>query len=272
MGNLYVIGTPIGNLEDITLRAISILNYVDAIIAEDTRKAKKLLNNFKIDKPLMSFHKDSSKSKMNKILSGLNSYNYALISEAGTPVISDPGKDLVYQAGELGFSVIAIPGASSVTSALSISGMKGDKFFFLGFLSRRSKERKLELNSVKNIKETLIIFESPHRLISSLEDMKGIFGDRRVSVCREMTKIHEEVFRGTISECIANFEKPRGEFCIVVEGDIHSDANTKEDYDWIIEELRILKNLGKSGRDSVKIVSDISGVNKRELYKIWIEI
>ena len=132
---------------------------------------------------------------MNKILSGLNSYNYALISEAGTPVISDPGKDLVYQAGELGFSVIAIPGASSVTSALSISGMKGDKFFFLGFLSRRSKERKLELNSVKNIKETLIIFESPHRLISSLEDMKGIFGDRRVSVCREMTNILEEVFR-----------------------------------------------------------------------------
>ena len=272
MGSLYVIGTPIGNLEDITIRAINTLNEVDGIIAEDTRTARKLLNKYNINKPLISFHKDSSKNKLNKILSGLNEDSYALISEAGTPVISDPGIDLIYQAGELGFSIIPIPGPSSVTSGLSVSGMKGDRFFFLGFLPRRSKERLLDLNRVKNINETLVLFESPHRLLRSLEDMKTILGDRRITICREMTKIHEEVFRGIISEAIRYFEKPRGEFCIVIEGNLFSDDSNTEDPQWIIEELKLLKNLGKSGRDSVRIVSDISGINKRELYKIWTQI
>jgi 16S rRNA (cytidine1402-2'-O)-methyltransferase len=272
MGSLYVIGTPIGNLDDITIRALKILNDVDIIIAEDTRTAKKLLNKYDINKPLISFHKESSENKLNKIISGLNTYTYALISEAGTPVVSDPGMDLIYHAGELGFPIVVIPGASSVTGAMSISGMNGDRFFFLGFLPRRSKERLLDLNGIKNVKETLVFFESPHRLLRSLMDMKTILGDRRIAVCREMTKIHEEVFRGPISQAILYFEKPRGEFCLVVEGNLHSEINTVEDPQWIMQELRLLKGLGKSGRDSVRIVSDISGINKRELYKIWIQI
>jgi len=216
---LYVIATPIGNLEDITLRALRTLKEVSLIAAEDTRKTRRLLSAYDIHTPLTSFHEHSGKSKIEHILRVLSDDNsVALVSDAGTPGINDPGYPLIKAAIEDGIDIVPIPGPSAPIAALAVSGMASHRFTYLGFLPRKKGERRKVLSSVDHEAGTLVFFESPHRLIKTLQDLLDILGDRRIAVCREMTKVFEEVYRGRISEALEHFTKPRGEFTLVVEG------------------------------------------------------
>jgi 16S rRNA (cytidine1402-2'-O)-methyltransferase len=218
MPTLYVVATPIGNLEDITLRALRILGEVDLIAAEDTRKTKRLLAKYGINTKLTSYHQHSKTGKTSYLLSELSEKDVALVSEAGMPTISDPGGELVKAAVEGGIPVVAVPGPSAPATALALSGMIADRFLFLGFLPRKKGERQRLLASVADEPLTIVAFESPHRLCRALMDLLEILGDRRVAISRELTKLHEEVFRGIVSEAIEHFAKPRGEFTLVIEG------------------------------------------------------
>ena len=220
MGTLFVVGTPIGNLEDITLRAIRVLQEVDLIAAEDTRRARILLSRHEIDTPLISYFEHSSAGKREQILRVLDDGDVALISEAGMPGISDPGYNLIGEAIQRDVSVVPVPGPSALISALVVSGLPTDSFIYLGFLSRRKGDRRKSLREVRDEKRTLIIYEAPHRLLACLEDIQNILGDRQVAIARELTKIHEEVFRGTTSTAIAHFNAAtvRGELTLVVRG------------------------------------------------------
>ena len=215
---LYVVATPIGNLEDITLRALRVLGEVTLIAAEDTRTARKLLNRYDIKTRLTSYFEHNKKNKMPVLLETLEEQDIALISEAGTPGISDPGYELIKAAIEKGFRVVALPGASAVTTAMAASGLPADQFVYLGFLPRKKGEKRRLLESVSTEPRTIICFESPYRVVDSLQAMLEKLGDRNVAVCRELTKLYEEVFRGTLSECVKHFQKPRGEFTIVIQG------------------------------------------------------
>ena len=215
---LYVVATPIGNLEDITLRALRVLGEVQLIAAEDTRTARKLLNRYDIKTRLTSYFEHNKKNKMPVLLETLEEQDIALISEAGTPGISDPGYELIKAAIEKGFRVVALPGASAVTTAMAASGLPADQFVYLGFLPRKKGEKRRLLESVSTEPRTIICFESPYRVVDSLQAMLEKLGDRNVAVCRELTKLYEEVFRGTLSECVKHFQKPRGEFTIVIQG------------------------------------------------------
>ena len=215
---MYVVATPIGNLEDITLRALRILGEVELIAAEDTRTARKLLTKYNIGTRLTSYFEHNQKLKLSLLLDTLENADVALISEAGMPGISDPGYDLVRGAIKNGYKVIPVPGSSAVVAALAAAGMPADQFVFLGFLPRKPGERKRLLQSVSDESRTVVCFESPHRLLKALNDIRDELGDRRIAVCRELTKIYEEIFRGTVSEAIAYFLKPRGEFTLVIEG------------------------------------------------------
>ncbi|MEI6186245.1 MAG: 16S rRNA (cytidine(1402)-2'-O)-methyltransferase [Dehalococcoidia bacterium] len=215
---LYVVATPIGNLEDITLRALRVLGEVTLIAAEDTRTARKLLNRYDIKTRLTSYFEHNKKNKMPVLLETLEEQDIALISEAGTPGISDPGYELIKAAIEKGFRVVALPGASAVTTAMAASGLPADQFVYLGFLPRKKGEKRRLLESVSTEPRTIICFESPYRVVDSLQAMLEKLGDRNVAVCRELTKLYEEVFRGTLSEAVKHFQKPRGEFTIVIQG------------------------------------------------------
>ena len=219
MAALYVVATPIGNLEDITLRALRTLKEVDLIAAEDTRKTRRLLSAYDIHTPLTSFHEHSGKGKVEQILRVLSEDKaVALVSEAGTPGINDPGYPLIKAAIEEGIDVIPMPGPSAPIAALVVSGLTSHRFTYLGFLPRKKGERRKVLASLSEDAGTLVLLESPHRLIKSLEDILEVLGDRRIAVCREMTKIYEEIYRGRISEALEHFKQPRGEFTLVVEG------------------------------------------------------
>jgi 16S rRNA (cytidine1402-2'-O)-methyltransferase len=215
---LYVVATPIGNLEDITLRALRVLGEVQLIAAEDTRTARKLLNRYDIKTRLTSYFEHNKKNKMPFLLETLEEQDIALISEAGTPGISDPGYELIKGAIEKGFQVIALPGPSAVTTAMAASGLPADQFVYLGFLPRKKGEKRRLLESVSTEPRTIICFESPYRMVDSLVAMLEKLGERNVAVCRELTKLYEEVFRGTLSEAVKHFHKPRGEFTIVIQG------------------------------------------------------
>ncbi|MFC2058211.1 16S rRNA (cytidine(1402)-2'-O)-methyltransferase [Chloroflexota bacterium] len=215
---LYLVATPIGNLEDITLRAIRVLGEVGLIAAEDTRKTRKLLTHYNIKTPLTSYHEYSRRSKIPYIMGRLEQEDVALVSEAGMPGISDPGYELVQAAIDNNVTVVAIPGPSALPAALAVSGLPADQFIYLGFLPRRKGKRVRLLKEIGAEPRTIIAFESPHRLLASLADIGETLGDRRISVCRELTKIHEEVFRGTVSQAIDYFSQPRGEFTLVIEG------------------------------------------------------
>ena len=215
---LYVVATPIGNLEDITLRALRVLGEVQLIAAEDTRTARKLLNRYDIKTRLTSYFEHNKKNKMPVLLETLEEQDIALISEAGTPGISDPGYELIKGAIERGFQVIALPGPSAVTTAMAASGLPADQFVYLGFLPRKKGEKRRLLESVSTEPRTIICFESPYRVVDSLQAMLEKLGERNVAVCRELTKLYEEVFRGTLSEAVEHFHKPRGEFTIVIQG------------------------------------------------------
>ena len=215
---LYVIATPIGNLEDISLRALRLLREVKLIAAEDTRTTRRLLNAYSIRTPLTSYHEHSKRAKLDYLLDYLEKEDLALVSEAGMPGLSDPGYGLIIAAIERGIPVVPIPGASAVITALVVSGLPTDQFFYVGFLPRRKGQRQRLLNSIVDEPRTIVAFETPHRLKKALSDIEEILGNRKLSVCRELTKIHEEVFRGRVSQAREHFTEPRGEFSLVIEG------------------------------------------------------
>ena len=220
MGTLFIVGTPIGNLEDITFRAIKILNQVDLIAAEDTRHTKRLLERYQIKKPLTSYHKFNLRSKTPYLISQLKQgLSLALVTDSGMPGISDPGYELVKEAVLNKIKVEPVPGASALLTVLSVSGLPSERFIFEGFLPRKKGRQKL-LAKLKNEERTIILYESPYRLVKTLKELKNILGERRVVVGREMTKLFEEFIRGTISEVIAHFEKkgPKGEITVVIQG------------------------------------------------------
>jgi len=215
---LYVIATPIGNLEDISLRALRLLQEVKLIAAEDTRTTRHLLNAHNIKTPLTSYHEHSKRAKLDYLLDYLEKENLALVSEAGMPGLSDPGYELIVAAIERGISVVPIPGASAVITALVVSGLPTDQFLYVGFLPRRKGQRQRLLSSIVDEPRTIVAFETPHRIREALSDIEAILGDRRLSVCRELTKVHEEIFRGRVSQAREHFAEPRGEFSLVIEG------------------------------------------------------
>jgi len=215
---LYVIATPIGNLEDISLRALRLLREVKLIAAEDTRTTRRLLTAYDIKTPLTSYHEHSKRAKLDYILDYLEKEDLALVSEAGMPGLSDPGYELIDSAIERGISVVPVPGASAVITALVVSGLPTDQFVYVGFLPRRKGQRQRLLNSIAEERRTIVAFETRHRLTEVLNEIEEILGDRRLCVCRELTKVHEEIFRGRMSQAREHFAEPRGEFSLVIEG------------------------------------------------------
>ncbi len=268
MGTLYVVATPIGNLEDITLRALRVLKEVEVVAAEDTRSARRLLTHYGLKARLVSFFEANKMARIPVLLGALEQGDVALVSEAGTPIVSDPGRELVAEAVSQGYPVAALPGASAVTSALAVSGFNGNSFRFAGFLPRRTGERRRALSALSSSRETLVVFEAPHRLRSSLQDMIDALGDRPVAVCRELTKLHEEVFRGTLSEAVDHFQEPRGEFTLVVEGAPY--APVQADPEAARSELLRLKESGVRAREAVATVSQKWGLSRREAYRLWL--
>ena len=273
MGVLYLVATPIGNLEDITFRAVRVLQEVSTIAAEDTRTTKKLLQRYKIKTPLVSYFEGNRAMRIPFLLEKLERGNdVALVSEAGTPLIRDPGQELVQAAVQKGVTVVPIPGPSAVTTALAVSGMPSSEFHFLGFLPSRRKERVLTLERVAKSPHTLVIFEAPHRLRASLRDMARVLGgDRPVAVCRELTKMYEEVFRGTLEEASAHFTQPRGEFTLVIGGSGDAEPSKDVDEAQLIRELRALEQAAMPAKEAVPRVAREHNLSRRLVYRLWLE-
>ena len=271
-GKLYICPTPIGNLEDITLRTLRILREVDIIAAEDTRHTIKLLNHYDIKKPLTSYHEHNIREKGIELIDKLKSgVNIALLSDAGMPGISDPGEDLIHLAIDEDIEVIVLPGPTASIAALVASGLSTDKFVFEGFLSSRKKQRIDELKALKDEKRTMIIYESPHRLLDTLANMLEILGNRNIAIIRELTKIYEEIFRGNIEQGILKFSSQiiKGEFVLIIEG---NKEETKElDID-IEKELLKYINQGLSKKESVKMVVKEFNLSKNEVYQKSLEL
>jgi 16S rRNA (cytidine1402-2'-O)-methyltransferase len=267
---LYIVATPIGNLEDVTLRALHVLKEVGLIAAEDTRKTRHLLSVYGIKTPLTAYHEHNKKAKLTYLLNWLEEKDIALVSEAGMPGLSDPGYELIIAAAQRGIPVVPIPGPSVVVTALVISGLPTHQFTYLGFLPRKKGERRRLLESVAEEPRTIVCFEPPHRLLPALEDMKKILGDRRIAIGRELTKIHEEVFRGRISEAMEHFKEPKGEFTLVIEGRAEKEKTvlTPE----ISEELSRLYYQGIGAKEAVTQLSLASGLSKKELYRAWLKL
>ena len=268
VGTLYIVGTPIGNLEDVSLRALRILGEVDLIAAEDTRRTRKLLTHYEINTPLTSYHEHNKLAKLDELLSTLQQKDVALVSEAGMPGLSDPGYELIEAAIARGIPVSPVPGPSALITALVVSGLPTVGFLYLGFLPRRQKQRRQLLASVTGEKRTLVAFEAPHRLHASLADLKAVLGDRRIAIARELTKLHEEVWRGSVSQALAHFEEnpPRGEFTLVIEGAKEERVTWNEER--VVEMLAELMSEGIDRKEAVKVVSELAGWPKREVYKV----
>lgn len=270
-GNLYVVGTPIGNLSDFSPRALETLKAVDFIAAEDTRVTVKLLNHFEIKKPMVSYFEHNKRERgeiiCNKIMQG---ENCAIVTDAGMPCISDPGEDLIKLCEEKGIKTIVIPGPSAVISALAVSGLETGRFTFEGFISVNKKSRKDHLNSLKNEKRTMIFYEAPHKLPSTLKDLYSFFGDRKLTIVREITKIHEETIRTTTkyaAEALAD-SNIKGEIVLVLEGD--KTAFEKENEYTLESAVELAKKLIKKGykaSDAAKEASSLSGFKKNEIYR-----
>jgi 16S rRNA (cytidine1402-2'-O)-methyltransferase len=272
MPRLYLVATPIGNIEDISLRALRILEEVKLIAAEDTRRTRHLLTAYKIKTPLTSYYEHNKIKKLPYLLERLEREDIALVSEAGMPGISDPGYELVQAAIEQDIPILAVPGPSVLPTALAVSGLPTDQFIYLGFLPRKKAERKRLIESVAAEPRTIIAFEAPHRLQESLGDIQEALGDRRLAVCRELTKLHEEVFRGTVSDAITHFTKPRGEFTLVING-YGGKRNQKELTNFfIIEELQRLRYQGVSAKEAVAKLACATRLPKKMLYKAWLEL
>jgi 16S rRNA (cytidine1402-2'-O)-methyltransferase len=272
MSTLFLVATPIGNLEDITARAVRILGEVDLIAAEDTRHTKKLLNHLNIQTRLDSYYEQNKLTKLETILSALEHGDVALVSDAGTPALNDPGYELVRAVLDAGHQVSPIPGPSAPVAALVASGLPTDRFIYLGYLPRRSNQRKNHLGEIQHYTCTLVCLETPHRLVAALEDIFAILGDRQIAVARELTKLHEEIFRGTVPQAAAYFkESPvRGEITLVI-------AGASQDVErWLPGRVEsVLKEALSTGESPSRIARDVaakSGWPRRELYKMITEI
>lgn len=269
-GILYLVGTPIGNLGDISPRALETLRSVDFIAAEDTRVSMKLLNHFEIRKPLVSYYEHNRMSSGARILDRLlGGESCALVTDAGMPAISDPGEDIVRQCAEAGITVTAIPGPSACVSALAMSGLPTGRFCFEGFLSVTKRPRMEHLESLRDEKRTMIFYEAPHKLLKTLQDMLSVFGDRSLALCREMTKLHEECIRTTLAEAVERYtaEPPRGEFVLIVSGAPESEAPevTEETALEIVDKYRAE---GKSLKEACRLAAADTGFAKNELYSL----
>jgi len=273
MPTLYLVATPIGNLEDITLRAIRTLREVALIAAEDTRTTRKLLSHYEIRTPLTSYNDRNKRLKAPVILDRLRDADVALVSEAGMPTISDPGQDLVVAAWEMGARVVPLPGPSAITAALAVSGLPSRTFTYLGFLPRQTGARRRLLRSVAARTDTLVAFETPHRLRDALADIQQELGDRPLAVCRELTKLYEEVFRGPVSEALERFQEPRGEFTLVIAGSPDAEAEASPDTDYAVrEEMRQLRTEGLSAQEALSRLASRHGLSRRRLYRLWLSI
>ncbi len=270
-GTLYVVGTPIGNMEDITYRAVRILSEVDFICAEDTRVTVKLLNRLEIKKPLLSFHEHSASHVLDNIIERLMSgESCAVVTDAGMPCISDPGEELVRKCRDEDIPVEAVPGPTAVATAAAVCGLPAARFAFEGFLSVTKKQRYAHLEEAAKDTHTLIFYEAPHKLRATLEDMLKYFGDRRISLCRELTKVHEEVIRTTISAAIDmyNEKSPRGEYVLVIEGCAENEGKNEYSLDDAVIIAENFMNNGSKMTDACKETARITGFKKNEIYAV----
>lgn len=268
---LYLVATPIGNLEEMTVRAVNILKEVDCVAAEDTRNTLKLLNHFDIKTKLISHHEHNWKNSIPGILEMLgNGQSLALVSDAGYPAISDPGTELVQAVIEAGYAVVPVSGPNACLNALVVSGIEPQPFTFYGFLDHLDKNKKKELENLKTHPYTLVFYESPYRIQKTLKIMLEIFGNRKVALCREITKRHEEIIRGTISEILEIEEELKGEMVLVVEGckDIIEESNEPID---IVAEVQKLIDKGVHSKDAIKQVAKANNMKKNEVYDLYLE-
>ena len=276
-GMLYLCATPIGNLEDITFRVIKTLKEVDLIAAEDTRHSIKLLNHFEIKTPMTSYHEFNKVEKARYLVEQLKAgVNIALITDAGTPGISDPGEELVKQAYEAGIGVTSLPGACAAVTALTLSGLGTRRFSFEAFLPSDKKARQRVLEELKNDTRTLILYEAPHRLSKTLQELLDAFGDRRISLIKELTKLHETVCRTTLSEAIQMLctQEPKGEYVLVLEGksDLELEAEKQERWGTVAlaDHMSFYLNQGFDKKEAMKAVAKDKGVSKRDIYQMLI--
>lgn len=273
-GKLYLCATPIGNLEDITLRVLTTLKEVDVIAAEDTRHSIKLLNHFEIKTPMTSYHEYNKVEKARRLVEKLKEgLNIALITDAGTPGISDPGEELVRQCYASGIAVTSLPGPAACITALTVSGLGTRRFCFEAFLPAEKKERSRILEDLKRETRTMIIYEAPHHLLRTMKELKEVLGDRKVTVCRELTKKYEEIAPVTLSQAIERFsiEEPRGEFVLVIEGRAVEEMIREEQKVWeelsIEEHMERYLSLGMDKKQAMKEVAKDRGISKREVYQ-----
>ncbi len=269
MSVLYIVGTPIGNLSDFSPRAVETLNKVDFIAAEDTRVSLKLLTHFGIQKPLISYHEHNLRERGEYIIGRIeNGESCAIVTDAGMPCISDPGEDLVRLCAERGIEMHVVPSPTAAMSALAISGLSTSRFSFEGFLSVTKKQRQSHLNEIKNFRRTLIFYEAPHKLIYTLEDLLENLGDRRIALCRELTKIHEEVLRGKISEMLEYYKEksPKGEYVLIVEGAPEEEAEQEITLEKACEMAQQLVENGKKVSEAAKEIAKLTGFSKSEIY------
>ena len=267
MSTLYVVATPIGNLADLTVRAREILSTVPIVAAEDTRVTRKLLNFIGASPRLESLHEHTSPGRLKSIVAKLESGNMALVTDAGTPGISDPGAALVKKTVAAGHNVVPLPGPSAVSTALSVTGWTFTRFLFVGFLPRKEKDRTSALESFAAEPGPIVLYESPHRATATLAGIDRVFPDRQLVVCRELTKLHEEIFRGTASQATSHFANPRGEFVIVIQGAGEQPAEVISD-ESIVESLRDLGSQGLKGRTLIDRVVELTGAPKNRVYRL----
>jgi 16S rRNA (cytidine1402-2'-O)-methyltransferase len=285
MGSLYLVSTPIGNTEDITLRALRVLRDAALVAAENMRHTRQLLDYYELTTPCIAYHEHNKLARLDDVLAALADGDVALVSDAGTPAMSNPGVELVNACIAAGFPVVPIPGASAPLAALVASGLPADQFVHLGFLPRKGPDRRFLLKGLADLPQTLVCFEAPHRIAVALEDMLTILGDRRVVVARDLTKPHEEFRRERISQALAYFtsHRPRGEFTLVVEGRgllarTRTSAPGATDEDLAPSEaevaarLRALRDQGKSGSAAARLLAREFGISKSIIYQIWISL
>ena len=277
-GILYLCATPIGNLEDISLRVLRTLREVDLIAAEDTRNSIKLLNHFEIKVPMTSYHEFNKIEKAHQLAEKMHSgKNIALITDAGTPGISDPGEELVRICAEEGIQVISLPGAAACITALTVSALPARRFSFEAFLPRDKKERGIVLKELQQETRTMILYEAPHHLVSTLEELYQALGNRKISVCRELTKKHEEVIRASLEDVLALYreKEPRGEYVLVIEGKSYADIEKEQKEAWmqmsVFEHVKYYEDKGAGSKEAMKLAAKDRGVSKRDVYQELLE-
>ena len=273
IGKLYIVATPIGNLEDITLRALRVLKEVDLIAAEDTRQTLKLLNHYEINKPWISYHRHNEETKSEILIEKLrNGENIALVSDAGTPGICDPGEEVIKKAIEDNIEVIPIPGACAMINALIVSGISTKEFEFLGFLPLNKKLRRQKLKEIENSSKTIIIYEAPHKMKTTLGDLKEILKDRKIVLARELTKIHEEFIRKSIDELLSEIDTIKGEMILIIEGN-KIDTEECKNFDEISLEdhYKLYEEKGLNKKEIIKQIAKDRNVNKNEIYMYFLE-